>query len=85
MSTFEGQNMRNTTSQQTIQRIIRSWSRTLALEQSSGESIVTQQDLDRVVRVLSSYSVNTRPIDSTNPAQRFPAHSAKKQVDEKGR
>lgn len=47
--------MANTTPNRMIQRIICSWSRTLELDQVSGESIVTQVDLDRVIRVLSQY------------------------------
>lgn len=73
MSTFGGQSMQNTSSKQAIQRIIRSWSRTLELEQARGESIVTQSDLDRLTGVLSHrFDSNhfddsaTRVLDSTD-------------------
>ena len=45
---------------QTIQRTLRAWSRTLELDQTSGDSIVTQSDLNRLIRVLSEYSATAR-------------------------
>ena len=68
--------MTNIAPNNTIQRIITSWSSTLELDQDSGESIVTEQDLDRVILVLSRFSKDPGPIDgdeaqrdSTNPSQ----------------
>ena len=73
MSTLEGQNMQTTSSQQTIRRIVRSWSSTLELDQTSGESIVTQSDLDRLTQVfLHRFDTNrsnnsaTAVLDSTD-------------------
>ena len=52
--------MPNNNPHQTIGKILFSWSRTLELEQLSGESIVTESDLNRVTRVLSEYIETAR-------------------------
>jgi hypothetical protein len=59
--------MTNTPPNHTIQRIMCAWSRSLELEQSCGESIVTQQDLDRVTEVLSRYTDAAPPKISSTP------------------
>jgi len=52
--------MPNNNPHQTVEKILCSWSRTLELEQLSGESIVTESDLNRVTRVLSEYIETAR-------------------------
>ena len=61
--------MSNANPNQAIQRILCSWSRTLELDQASGESIVTQTDLDRVIKVLAKHPEITKSVESTTPAE----------------
>ena len=60
MSTFGESTVINTIPNQAIRKILCSWSRTLELDQTSGESIVTETDLQRLTRVLSDYSATDR-------------------------
>ena len=67
MSTFGESPVANTTANQAIRKILCSWSRTLELDQTSGESIVTETDLQRLTRVLSEYSTSVRSKGSNIP------------------
>ena len=62
---FEGQDMHNATANPKIQRIVSSWSRTLELDQTSGESVVSETDLQRLTRVLSEYIETARSNNSS--------------------
>jgi len=51
--------MPNDNPTQTVQKILSSWSRTLELDQLSGEFIVTESDLSRLAGILSQYFEKT--------------------------
>jgi antitoxin component of MazEF toxin-antitoxin module len=71
--------MSDTIPNHTIQRIMSSWSRTLEIEQSNGESIVTQRDVERVIRVLSNHVEQTERSHSTCAMQTFPTNCPKRE------
>lgn len=60
-------NMSPTNSDYAIRKILSAWSHTLELDQTSGESIVTETDLDRVIGVLSEYSDTGTSNNSNTP------------------
>lgn len=76
MSTSGESTMANTIPDQAIRRILSSWSRTLEIDQTSGESIVTETDLQRLTRVLSDYSATAR-----TKAARIPLFHHSKPMD----
>jgi hypothetical protein len=50
-----------------IQTILDAWSSTLPLDEMTGESIITESDLNRLTTILSRYVVHT--IASTRTSQ----------------